>query len=625
MPASSASPVIVGLVEITEPTNNLSYLPYSVGLLQAYAMAHAADPSRYAFLLPQFLRMSIPLAAEQLAAAQIAGFSTYVWNVNYNLALAQALKVKNPDTLTVFGGPQVPDEPAAFLAQHPFVDVCVHGEGEATFLRLLEAWPGNQWESIPGISYRGAEGTCITNPRAERIKDLDLIPSPYAGGVLDALIAAHPELKWAVVWETNRGCPFSCSFCDWGSAIASKVFRFGDDRLDAEMRWFGQKEVYFIYLADANYGILPRDVDIARRLVAVRQAMGFPKRIITQMTKNQPERAFEAHQILSEGGMLLATALSLQSLTPGVLEAVKRENISLPAYHQLLQRFVQSGIQAYTDLILGLPGESFDTFLDGIDALLSQGQHHELRIGNLQLLPNAELAAPASRQKFGIESVLVPFQSSFDRAALIETGIQEACEMVVATHTMPYQDWLRMQALAWMVQMLYYSRLMQLPLLLIHELTGLSHREMLLAFFEAPLPSDTPVQGFFRQFLLNKAREFSQGQSEYCETKDPATGQTVWISSPDFILLELIASGQIGPYYQECGRILNALLSRRGLELPPKLLEEALRLSRFVFEGGLKYKRNHGLELSYNLLECYLQILNRQPIELRKLRAESKK
>ncbi|HEY9841090.1 MAG: radical SAM protein [Candidatus Sericytochromatia bacterium] len=619
MPSTAAAPVIVGLVEITEPTSFLHYLPYASGLLQAYALAHAVDPQRYGFLPPQFLRKPVAEMVELLLPTQVAGFSVYTWNVNYNLAIAKALKRAKPETLIVFGGPQVPDEPNAFLSYLPFIDVVVHGEGEATFLRLLEAWPGNQWENIPGISYRGTDGAVITHPKPARIKDLDLIPSAYLSGIYEPLIAQHPDIRWAAVWETNRGCPFSCTFCDWGSAIASKVYRFGIERLEQELEWFGRNKIGFLFCADANYGILPRDLEIARRMVAVNQALGNPKRIITQMTKNSTERAFEAHKILSDAGLLVAATLSLQSVTPSVLEAIKRDNISLEVYHQLLQRFVANGIPTYTDVLLGLPGETFDSFLDVLDTVISQGQHTELRIWNVHLLPNAEMSAPAYRKKYGIEAVVASCHAPYDKASGYQTGIQEECEMVIATHTMSRQDWLRMQALAWMVQIYYYGRLLQLPLLLIHELTGLSHRDLLLAFLEDPLPPDTPIQGFIRQFLLNKAWEVSQGQTAYCETSDPETGLAAWVTPAAYTISQLHLSGQLGAFYLECGKVLDALLSRKGLELPPHLLEESLRLLRFSFEGGFDMVHNSGVELSYNLLECYAQILKGQPFQLKYL------
>lgn len=609
--------MIIGWVEITEPTSGLYYLPYATGLLQTYAQAHAQEPERYRFLLPLFLRLPIAEAVAQLASAELVGFSVYTWNVNYNLRLAQALKARNPELITVFGGPQVPDAPETFLRNLPFVDLVCHGEGEETFLRLLEAWPDRDWTGIPGISYLEPDQTFHHQGRAERIRDLERIPSPYLSGIFEPLMAAHPDLSWAVSWESNRGCPFSCAFCDWGSSIASKVRRFGMERLRAEIEWFGQHQIRFIFCMDANYGLLPRDLDLSRQLAAVRQKWGYPSRIATQMTKNLPERAFASHQILADAGLLVSAALSLQSLTPAALKAIKRENISLEVYRQLLRRFVAHGIPTYTDLLLGLPGESFDSFVDVLDTVISEGQHDELRIWNVHLLPNAEMSSPAYRQQYGLETVIVPCHVPGTPASKEVTGIQEEYEMVVATQSLSHADWKRAQALAWMVQMLYYSRLLQLTLLLVQTLTGLRHRDLLLAFCEDPLPSEVHFLALIRQFMLAKAEEYGQGETEGCALIDPHTGTEKWLLPSTYPIAQLVINGQLRAFYLEAGRVLESLLEHRGRALPTGLLDESLRLSQFLYENRSMKDHEVSLKLAYNLPECYHQIRKGQPVNLK--------
>lgn len=620
MSDEAAAPVTVALVEITEPTSNLNYLPYAAGLLQAYVLAHACDPQRYHFREPLFMREPIPDMADKLAGVQIAGFSVYTWNVNFNLLLAQALKRSQPETLIVFGGPQVPDDPTGFLDNLSFVDLVVHGEGEEIFLTLLERYQGldaTDWTQIPGISYRGPDGRVMTNPRPPRIADLSTVPSPYLTGLYEPIMARYPDKEWAVIWETNRGCPFSCTFCDWGSYTASKVRRFDEAHLFADIEWFSQHRIGFVFCADANFGILPRDIEFARRLSELRQVNGYPKRLVTQMTKNKPERAFEAHKLMHDAGMLVSATLSLQSITPAVLKAIKRDNISLDVYQELLKRFVAHGIPTYTDILIGLPGETFDSFADCLSEVIAQGQHGEVRIWNALLFPNAEMAAPEYRRQYGIQSVIVPCHPPDDPAAELATGIREECEMIIATNTLPHADWLRSQALAWTMQMLYFSRLLQLPLLLVRELTGLTHRQMLMAFCEDELPPDTPLQGFIRAFLFNHARQVASGQTGYCPTLDPATGQDVWVAPHGFPIAQLLLSGQLGSYYQECGLIIESLLQRNRLVLPPGLLAEALHLAHSYFQGLLEQGGVTPPGLSYNLLECFYHILKGEPIELK--------
>lgn len=620
----SSAPVIVGLVEITEPADFLVYLPYAIGLLQAYAQAHAAEPGRYRFLPLQFQRKDLALAAAELGGAQIVGFSTYLWNYAYNLNLAKRLKQRHPEQLIVFGGPQIPNDPGDFLAQHPYVDICVHGEGEITFLRLLEAWPGAHWTpahwaEIPGISYRDPRGECVTHAFLPRNQQLDEIPSPYLSGVFDALMAQHPQMAWSGIWETNRGCPFSCTFCDWGT-INSKVIRFDLERVKQEIVWFGQHRIHFLFSADANFGILPRDLEIAEQLVASSQRYGFPKKVVTQMTKNQADRAFEAHRILNDGGLLMGATVSFQAVNANVLTAIKRDNISLEVYRQLLRRFGRYGIRTYTDILIGLPGETYDSFAQGLADLITMGQHDELRFFYTYLLPNSEMSTPAYRDRYGIETIRVPFYSPYLAEARPEELFEEY-EMVVATKAMPREEWVRARALAWLIEILYYRNLMQLPLLLVHGLSAgdgqVPHREILRGYFESPLPPQWPVLQELRSILLKRATAVMQGQPESLMTRNPRTGQPVWMTITDYVTAQLVLGPKLEPFYQQSGALLESLLAARGSRLPPGLLNDALRLARALFETRLPHKQAFCLELGYNLWDCYQQIRRGEPAVLK--------
>src|SRR5215831_20909212 len=208
----------------TSPDTTLGWelLPYQTGLLQVYSQAHAADPGRYKFRLPLHRRRSVEDSVAELRGTSIVGFSTYVWNIRHSLKIARRLKELEPEVLTIFGGPQVPDRAEEFLRENPFVDLAVHGEGERVFLQILEAFPANDWSRIPSISFLDKDSRFIHHPKGPRIEDLGAIPPVYASGVFAPLLAANPQTQWMAPLETNRGCPFSCTFCDWGSA--SRVF-----------------------------------------------------------------------------------------------------------------------------------------------------------------------------------------------------------------------------------------------------------------------------------------------------------------------------------------------------------------------------------------------------------------
>ncbi len=286
----------VGLAQINNSFSGQNYLPYSVGILQAYAEKNLKNPDGYEFLLPLYTRIPVDAAVVKLTGARVAFFSAYVWNIRISLAIAKALKEKQPGTIVVFGGPQVPDKPDEFIREHPFIDLVVHGEGEQVFAAILENLEDFQRESVPSCSFLGPDGSVVHTPKVERLKDLAGVPSPYLGGTFDALMKAYPKEKWIVLWETNRGCPFSCSFCDWGSAIQTKVAPFDLERLHLELEWFAARRIEFIFCADANFGILPRDVDISRYAAETKKKFGYPHALSVQNTKNATDRSFQAQR-----------------------------------------------------------------------------------------------------------------------------------------------------------------------------------------------------------------------------------------------------------------------------------------------------------------------------------------
>ena len=595
------------------------YLPYSIALLQTFVEAHAADSARYSFLPPVWLREPRARILPRLEPADVLGFSIHVWNSRFTLALAEAAHHQNPHALILFGGPHVPERAEAFLREHPFIDLVVHGEGEEVLLQLLEGYDPAQpdcmgWDAIPGISWIDSEGSFHTNGKAARVKTLEQVPSPYLEGYFEPLLAAHPQQQWVAIWESNRGCPFSCSFCDWGT-INSKVLRFEMDRLQAEIEWFGQHGIQFVYCIDANFGILPRDIDIARRLIQSKLRHGYPLSVLVQMTKNQTERAFTAFKELTDAGMLPKIPLSLQSVTPTVLKDIKRDNISQEMYHELLKRFVNAGISTYTDILVGLPGETFDSFAEGISRIITQGQHEDVRFWNSYLLPNAEMSQPEYRAKYGIESVEIPYMVPFSEATPPIDGIHEMFEMVVRTETMTREDWAKMRALAWMSQVLYFSGFLQPTLLLVNALTGISHKELLLTFFDRPLPPEVQVFGYMRNLLMSKAHAILAGSHEFLETHSPMRNAPVYLPTQVHVMTELFNSQWLGQSYGEAHLLLQRTIAAHGRSLPDNLLKESLLMSHQLFQASHPEYRFE-MNLSYNLYQGYQAILKDHPWQL---------
>lgn len=610
--ALNASTITVGLVQINNSFSGQNYLPYSAGVLQAYAQRHAKNPETFRFLPLLYKRVAISSAVNGLLAADVVGFSTYVWNTQISLEIAHRLKLLRPDVLIVFGGPHVPDRAEQLLRDHPFIDLAVHNEGEITFLRMLEMLPSRDWSGLEGISFIGPGGYVRTGS-GPRIRDLDAIPSPFLEGVFDPLIASNLEETWIGLWETNRGCPFKCTFCDWGSATANKVNQFGLERIKAEVQWFARNKIDFVFCCDANFGILKRDLQIAEYVAEMKQKTGYPKALSVQNTKNATERAYATQKVLSDSGLNKGVTLSMQSVDADTLRAVKRDNISLETYFELQRRFAQDRVETYSDMIIGLPGETHESFLNGIATLIDNGQHNRIQFNNLSILPNAEMGDPAYQQRFGMVTVRSEIINIHGQRAALGDDVPELQDLVIATAAMPAGDWVRTRATCWMVSLLHFDKLLQILFIVANKKFGVSYR----ALFEAFMTVDAahyPLLSEIRNFFLREARSIQNGGPEYVFS---AEWLGIYWPQDEYIFIKMSAEKRLDDFYGEAGALLRRHILRGGDDDKAELLAEAVRVNRLLVNQPSEVE-DLVVKTDHNLLDFYRSTRNGEDIPLRR-------
>jgi radical SAM superfamily enzyme YgiQ (UPF0313 family) len=616
-------PVRVGLVQINNSFSGQNYLPYAVGLLQAYVESASPNPGRYVFQEPIYRRMSIGEAVGKLRDVDVVGFSTYVWNGQISLEIARRLKLLHPEVLVVFGGPHVPDDATEFLSLHSFVDVVVHNEGEKTFLEILEEYPNSDFSNTLGVSQVDHNGRFLRSEARPRMRDLDEVPSPFLAGTFDDLMAANPQESWIGLWETNRGCPFKCTFCDWGSATAAKVNRFGGERLEREVDWFAANNVEYIFCCDANFGIQKRDVDLAEYVALVKKNTGYPAALSVQNTKNATERAYQTQKILSDAGLNKGVALSMQSIDETTLNYVKRDNISLETYMELQRRFTEDGVETYSDLILGMPGETYDTFTNGVSELIENGQHNRIQFNNLSILPNAEMGDPAYQRRYGMQTVESRIINIHGERVEFEDDVPEIQELVIATDSMPRADWCRTRAFCWMTAFIYFDKLLQIPTMVVNQLGGVSLRKIVESFCDAD-ERDYPSIASVSELFKRESESIQAGGEEYVFSKQ---WLGIYWPADEFAFIKLTAEGRLEDFYHEATRLLSGLVGEDIVET----VREAVLLNRTLLKQPSE-DADVELELEFDLLAFYdlvrkggEVILDRKPtmVTVRKSEAQS--
>ncbi|MGA4844514.1 B12-binding domain-containing radical SAM protein [Streptomyces sp. G45] len=354
----------VVLVELPTYEN---ILPLASGYIQAYAQGDEAVAASHSFEI-----VSLPVSAdrhqivEELAAkdAYLYTFSCYIWNMKLVRWVLKELRALRPDAHYLLGGPQVMNHASTYLSDRPHnVSIC-NGEGEKTALEYLRqlATGAPDLHQVPGLSFWDG-GELVTTEAAPRIQNLMDIPSPFLNGVFEG----H-EFSFAIM-ETNRGCPFRCTFCYWGAATNSKVNKYEEQRIRDELKWISENGYSALMIADANWGLSPRDVSLSEYIVECSEENGYPLIVHMAAAKNRPERMAEITEIFVRGGLMVSQPISLQTMNESALEMVDRKNIREETYIGLQRLLREKRISSYVEMIWPLPGETLESFKDGLTRL----------------------------------------------------------------------------------------------------------------------------------------------------------------------------------------------------------------------------------------------------------------
>ena len=411
---------------------NYAYFPYSVGSIWAYAQTYDSIIDSYALADILYLKQPIDELVASLDNPKIFGFSIYIWNTNYCVELARAVKAAFPDCTIVFGGPNVPKNIEPWLHSNTFIDYAIIDEGEQSFTNLLLFLAGHE-VSLTGVAYL-SQDNLISMP-AHRVLNLQDIPSPYILGLFDKVVAdaKNKGLVLNAVFETNRGCPFRCTFCDWGNLTQTKINKLELSRVLAEITWFAENKIELINSTDANFGILAaRDQLIVDHICTENKRTGWPKIADWSWTKNLSVVQLDMAETLYKQGIFRRFTSSMQTLNESVLKAIKRSNLSKVAFEDLIVQAKARGIPASTELIIALPEESAVSYKTGVATLIEKGIAYYT--APLTLLQNSEMAQPEYISKYGIKTQKLT--SSFS------DYVEEYEYLVVETNAMSKQEYI---------------------------------------------------------------------------------------------------------------------------------------------------------------------------------------
>lgn len=376
-------------------------LPQSIGTVWGYAYETEQIQQNYTLIKTFWENETVDQVVDEIVDPDVLICSCYIWNWERTNNIIKKVKQIYPDCLVIIGGPD-PKYSIEWMKDHPHIDVLIPYYGEVVFRNVL-------LENLSNKDFESVNGTITKNNynREHIYPDFSKIPSPYLNGYFDDLLRKkrHDTRYVRCVFESNRGCPYSCTFCDLGVKEYQKVRIFDLQRSLDELEWIVKNNVLVVDVADSNFGILPRDEQIIDHLIELKTRYNWAGRFLPTWSKARGDRVLYLAKKLIKGGLDSVFGLSLQSLNQETLDNIKRTNpFTVDQMSEIITDMNESGVDVYTELIFPLPGDTLKNFKEGLYKLLDMPKpFNKLQINQLSKLTNTEFNDEEYGRKYRTE------------------------------------------------------------------------------------------------------------------------------------------------------------------------------------------------------------------------------
>jgi len=480
-------------------------VPLNIGYVGAYLKENMPDVDLKLFKYPSRLEEAL-----ESKIPDVIAFSNYCWNEELTLHFTRIIKELSPQTLVVSGGPNVDYTTShleEYLKENPSIDFYVTGEGEVPFTNLVKAFcevadiGELKKQTVYNVACYDGIYSCPTDPNPSS-KEL-ILPSPYLSGLLDEFI--QDEYLYPL-FETSRGCPFSCTFCAWGLATRQRVKHFPLEQIFAEFEYVIEHGRFHKVwnFADANFGILKRDIKIAERMRDL-QSRSKVQYFAINGSKNTTERNMQIADILGDSA---GTLVAFQSLDPQVLKNIKRSNMKEQGFADLINHLKGKGLPVMTQLIRGLPGQTYHGNLETLGKCFDYDIRY-LEIYQIQVLNGTELTSEESRKEYGLKTKFNPAKYSYGK--YFGQWVCETEETVSSSNSMTEAELLKLRLIHFFVWFGWSLDALR-PVLLVGKACNINPIEQIVALVD----NATAVSSCFKVLVDSYMKEASE---EYFDSK----------------------------------------------------------------------------------------------------------
>ena len=473
----------------------------------------------------------------------VIGVSNYIWNSGLSHQICNYAKKIKPETLTVLGGPEFPAGTGAtkiednnkdntyskcleYLIKRQSVDYFAYSDGELSFLEVVKEYIENDCSTKKLINKDKPIRGCVSvkknkkelnvgsyMPRigmfgSVKTEGRDVIPSPYTTGLLDKFL----DGTFSPAFETARGCPFLCTFCDQG-LDATKITTFSVERIADEIRYVAdklknKKGTKSIFMFDSNWGIFEKDVRLSDEILKIMDEYDYPQYIECLTPKSNWDNIIKINDKLKNR---VALGLSMQSMNLETLDGIKRRNWTREQYLEFLDKLKQRGKSSISEMIIPLPKETEKSYFEGVKFLMDNGV--QTRTYTLMMLVGAELGRDKAKRDYELKSKwrVLPKQFGEYRGEKI-LEIEQIC---VGTKTMAYQEYLNCRNYSFIAKLLGHHFLQ--PVIKLTKKIGIDWFELSLAITKKI--KDKNNSGKFKELFEDFCKE---SHEELFETKEDA-------------------------------------------------------------------------------------------------------
>jgi hypothetical protein len=370
----------------------------------------------------------------EISDADLVMFSSYIWNYNICDNIAAAI----PNKVKLLGGPHIGtfDEELYKKRVGLYDFICKPTKpGESFILSFLDQYLNDKKLSPENILW---EMRSLSQKDSYNFGNLDYsIYEDHFDLLLKmSLYADQNKLEKYMSFESTRGCPYQCTFCEWGGGIGTKVNKKSIDIIERDFKAISKAGYENVYLNDANFGMLfDRDMNMyelalqhnlhLRDISTVKSKDLSRRKKIIDACDSLLTKYNETIQSFKDIPMI--PTVSIQSASDNAMKIAKRIDLSLCDKIELSEYiFQKKRMERDIELILGMPGSTLEDFYAEYDLIWNFRPNESLKVfansswspqrHDYMLLPDSELSNPSYIEKHDIQKVKV-YVKEFD-----ETG-----------------------------------------------------------------------------------------------------------------------------------------------------------------------------------------------------------